>query len=111
MLRKQGDRVFGHYALHIFARYARASARGPQKEPVKPVHEPDRRALETLGIHGNAGASEIHHPDANGGDKSSEERLRTIIAAYTHLKVKKFVRRSGPSRHRPGSVPPAAGSA
>ena len=28
----------------------------------------------------------IHHPDANGGDKSSEDRLRAIIAAYTHLK-------------------------
>jgi DnaJ-class molecular chaperone len=33
----------------------------------------------------------IHHPDANGGDKSSEERLRSIIAAYTHLKQKGFV--------------------
>ena len=30
----------------------------------------------------------IHHPDANGGDKSSEDRLRAIIAAYTHLKRK-----------------------
>jgi DnaJ-domain-containing protein 1 len=87
--------------LHIFARYARAQARGPQKEHVKPVHEPDRRALETLGIHGLAKADEIkkaykslvkiHHPDANGGDKSSEDRLRSIIAAYTHLKAKGFV--------------------
>ncbi len=89
--------------LHIFARYARAQARGPQKEHVKPLHEPDRRALETLGIHGHAGAAEIkkaykglvkiHHPDANGGDKTSEERLRAIIAAYTHLKTRGFVGR------------------
>ncbi len=87
--------------LHIFARYARAQARGPQKEREIKLHEPDRRALETLGIHGAAKADEIkkaykslvkiHHPDANGGDKSSEDRLRAIIAAYTHLKVKGFV--------------------
>jgi DnaJ-domain-containing protein 1 len=89
--------------LHIFARYARAQARGPQAEHVKPLHEPDRRALETLGIHGHAAAAEIkkaykalvkiHHPDANGGAKASEERLRAIIAAYTHLKTKGFVGR------------------
>src|SRR5690606_37749881 len=70
--------------LNIFARSARAQARGPQKEHVKPLHEPDRRALEALGIHGHAPAAEIkkaykalvkiHHPDANGGDKTSEER-------------------------------------
>ena len=67
------------------------------------LHEPDRRALEALGFHGHAKAEEIktaykklvkiHHPDANGGDKSSEERLRSIIAAYTHLKAKGFVGR------------------
>ena len=27
-----------------------------------------------------------HHPDANGGDRSSEERLREIIQAYNYLK-------------------------
>lgn len=89
--------------LHIFARYARAQARGPQKEHIKPLHENDRRALETLGIQGHAGAVEIkaaykalvkiHHPDANGGAKASEDRLRAIIAAYTHLKAKGFVGR------------------
>jgi hypothetical protein len=89
--------------LHIFARYARAQARGPQQEYVKPLHEPDRRALEALDIHGPAKPEEIkqaykrlvkiHHPDANGGDKSSEDRLRAIISAYTHLKSRGFVGR------------------
>jgi DnaJ-domain-containing protein 1 len=89
--------------LHIFARYARAQARGPQQERVVPLHENDRRALEILGFKARAGAEEIkkaykalvkiHHPDANGGDKASEDRLRAIIAAYTHLKVKGFVGR------------------
>jgi DnaJ-domain-containing protein 1 len=87
--------------LNIFARYAWSQSKAPQRERVKPLHEPDRRALETLGIHGKADTVEIkqaykrlvkiHHPDANGGDKASEERLRSIIAAYTHLKAKGFV--------------------
>ena len=87
--------------LHVFARYARSQARGPATERVVQLHESDRRALETLGFQANAKGDEIkkaykslvkiHHPDANGGDKSSEDRLRTIIAAYTHLKNKGFV--------------------
>ncbi len=89
--------------LGVFARYARSQARGPQAERVKPLLEQDRRALETLGFRGHAKADDIkkaykslvkiHHPDANGGDKSSEDRLRAIIAAYTHLKNKGFVGR------------------
>ncbi|MCW6508499.1 J domain-containing protein [Lichenifustis flavocetrariae] len=31
-----------------------------------------------------------HHPDANGGDRSSEERLREIIRAYNYLKTVKL---------------------
>jgi hypothetical protein len=27
-----------------------------------------------------------HHPDANGGDRSLEDRLREIIQAYSYLK-------------------------
>lgn len=90
--------------LNIFARYNwQQSKAGPEREKARPLHEPDRRALETLGFRGNATSAEIktaykslvkiHHPDANGGDKSSEERLRTIIAAYSHLKTRGFVGR------------------
>lgn len=88
--------------LHVFARYRRHQQRGPQQERVRPLHDPDRRALEVLGFVGYAKADEIkvaykrlvkiHHPDANGGDKGAEERLRQIIAAYTHLKSKGFVK-------------------
>jgi hypothetical protein len=88
--------------LHVFARYRRYQQRGPQPERARPVNELDRRALEVLGFGGYAKAADIkvaykrlvkiHHPDANGGDKGSEERLRRIIAAYTHLKTKGFVK-------------------
>ena len=87
--------------LHIFARYQRAQARNPQAPRERKLAELDRRALETLGFTAHAQSIEIkkaykalvkiHHPDANGGDKSSEDRLRAIIAAYTHLKTKGFV--------------------
>lgn len=97
---KANERQFSD-PLHIFAKYARSQARNPTQERERPLHEQDRRALETLGFQANAKSEEIkkaykslvkiHHPDANGGDKSSEDRLRTIIAAYTHLKTKGFV--------------------
>ena len=87
--------------LHIWARYARANARGPAPERTIKMHENDRRAFETLGFKTSAKSDKIkraykalvkiHHPDANGGDKTSEDRLRSIIAAYTHLKQKGFV--------------------
>ena len=94
---KHGD-PFG-----VFARYRYQQSKRPAAERVKPLNEPDRRALETLGIMGHAKSDEIkaaykalvkkHHPDVNGGDASSEERLRTVISAYTHLKKMGFVAR------------------
>lgn len=88
--------------LHIWARYRRANASaGARPEREIKLNENDRRAFEALGFKAGAKSDEIkraykalvkiHHPDANGGDKSSEERLRSIIAAYTHLKQKGFV--------------------
>lgn len=85
----------------VFARYRYQQAKRPASERVKPLNEQDRRALETLGFAKHAKSDEIkaaykalvkmHHPDVNGGDASSEERLRSVIAAYTHLKKTGFV--------------------
>lgn len=87
----------------VFARYRWQQSKRPAAERVKPLNEPDRRALETLGFTAHAKSDEIkaaykslvkkHHPDVNGGDASSEERLRSVIAAYTHLKKQGFVAR------------------
>jgi DnaJ domain len=59
-----------------------------------------RRALEVLGLEADAKRTDIksrfktlvkrHHPDANGGDRGSEDRLREIIAAYNYLKSAGF---------------------
>ena len=59
-----------------------------------------RRALDVLGLEADATRADIktkfkvlvkrHHPDANGGDRTSEERLREIIQAYNYLKSAGF---------------------
>ena len=69
-------------------------------ESSRPVHNAERKAFDTLDLEIDATAVEIkarfkelvkrHHPDANGGDRSSEERLVEIIQAYNYLKATKF---------------------
>jgi DnaJ domain len=59
-----------------------------------------RRALDVLGLEADAKRADIkarfktlvkrHHPDANGGDRGSEDRLREIIQAYNYLKSAGF---------------------
>jgi DnaJ-class molecular chaperone len=73
----------------------------PKKKREKRLTTADRQAFEVLGFEGSKPTAEIkaaykslvklHHPDANGGDRGSEDRLRAIITAYTHLKQKGFV--------------------
>jgi hypothetical protein len=60
------------------------------------VRNAERKAFDTLGLETDASATDIkakfkvlvkrHHPDANGGDRSCEDRLREIIQAYNYLK-------------------------
>jgi hypothetical protein len=78
---------------------------GPQPDPDhKPerriVRNAERKALETLGLEASATTVEVktrfkelvkrHHPDVNGGDRSSEDRLVEIIQAYNYLKTVGF---------------------
>jgi DnaJ domain len=59
-----------------------------------------RRSLDALGLEADANRADIkarfkmlvkrHHPDANGGDRGSEDRLREIIQAYNYLKTAGF---------------------
>jgi len=58
------------------------------------------KALATLGLDANSTSDMIksrykelvkqHHPDANGGDRGSEERFRDVIQAYQLLKTAGF---------------------
>jgi len=69
----------------------------PQARKLKSL---DAKAFDTLGLPENSSASEIksrykelvkkHHPDANGGDRGSEDRFRAVIQAYQLLKQSGF---------------------
>jgi len=60
----------------------------------------EAKAFDTLGLSANAKQEEIkrrykelvkkHHPDANGGDRGSEERFRAVVQAYQLLKQSGF---------------------
>ena len=67
-----------------------------RRRETRVIHNAERKALDTLGLEGDATTQDIkvrfkmlvkrHHPDANGGDRSTEDRLREIIQAYNYLK-------------------------
>ena len=69
-------------------------------EPKRTIRNAERKAFEALGLEVSAEAVEIkarfkelvkrHHPDANGGDRVFEEKLREIITAYNYLKSVKL---------------------
>ena len=75
--------------------------RGGREAPAEPKRRrlsgPVRRALDILGLDETVDAAAIKaqykalvkrfHPDANGGDRSFEERLRDIIKAHDTLKT------------------------
>jgi DnaJ domain len=65
-------------------------------EPARKLRPLERKSLEALGLDERVDRAQIkarfkqlvkqHHPDANGGDKRSENKLREIIQAYNYLK-------------------------
>ncbi len=85
-----------------FGLFEDAARSGPDKpEPRRRVPRTlERQALQTLGLDDTATLNEIksrykelvkrHHPDANGGDRSAEERLRKVIQAYDYLRKSGF---------------------
>jgi curved DNA-binding protein CbpA len=64
--------------------------------PARRLKPLEKRSLDALGLDERADRARIkarfkelvkrHHPDANGGDKRSENKLREIIQAYNYLK-------------------------
>jgi curved DNA-binding protein CbpA len=80
----------------------RARARGTESQaPKKPRYGvAGQKALATLGLDDTADAETVKarykelvkrlHPDANGGDRSLEDKLREIIHAYNYLKSAKL---------------------
>ena len=84
-----------------FELFARSGVRRPSAAREKArqgptLSEAERRALEKLNLEPGAKAPEIKarykvlvkqfHPDANGGDRATEDRFRDIVQAYALLK-------------------------
>lgn len=79
----------------LFAERAKKARTAPaeKRRQLRPI---ERKSLDALNLGDDASREDIkarfkelvkrHHPDANGGDNRSEERLRDIIQAYNHLK-------------------------
>ena len=99
---KRGSRGSGWAADDPFGLFERVASGGrarPAPEGRK-VLNAQRRALDVLGLEADAQRADIkarfkvlvkrHHPDANGGDRTSEDRLREIIQAYNYLKSAGF---------------------
>lgn len=71
-----------------------------QREETRPVRRLEQKAFDVLDLDQTATPAEIktrykelvkrHHPDANGGDRASEDKLRAVLAAYNHLKSAGF---------------------
>ena len=72
-------------------------AEGPRgHKPAKPVRKAERKCLRALDLSSDASSKDIktrfkllvkrHHPDHNGGDRRSEDKLREVIQAYNYLK-------------------------
>jgi hypothetical protein len=82
----------------VFAELGARSRRSESRQEAerRTVRNAERKALHTLGLETDAQRPEIkarfkelvkrHHPDANGGDRGSEDKLREIIEAYNYLK-------------------------
>ena len=72
------------------------SAEQQARAETRAVRNAERKALDTLGLDVGATPHEVktrfkelvkrHHPDANGGDRSTEDRLVEVIQSYNYLK-------------------------
>ena len=85
---------FGVDPFELFSEGVRAEKKA--RTETRPVRNAERKALDTLGLEAGATKAQVksrfkqlvkrHHPDANGGDRSTEDRLVEIIQSYNYLK-------------------------
>jgi hypothetical protein len=81
----------------IGARFRDRMRREQPRADGRPLSGRDRDALRTLGLETDADRKALRqryaalvrqlHPDHNGGDRSSEDRLQKVVEAYQHLRA------------------------
>jgi curved DNA-binding protein CbpA len=77
-----------------------SKAGGTRMQQDRKLKTLEAKAFDTLGLSSSAKQEDIkrrykelvkkHHPDANGGDRGSEERFRAVVQAYQLLKQSGF---------------------
>lgn len=94
-------RDFGtHDPFGFFERARQSATEGEERAQRRPIRNAERKCFSAMDLHEDSTAEEIkarfkalvkrHHPDSNGGDRGSEDRLREIIQAYNYLKQAGF---------------------
>ncbi len=79
-----------------FGGESRVHADRAKVEETRTIRNAERKAFNVLGLETSARRADIkvrfhelvkrHHPDANNGDRSTEDRLVEVIQAYNYLK-------------------------
>jgi hypothetical protein len=82
-----------------FGFFEDAAAR-PSTAPARTIRNAELKALHSLGLEEGATAEEVKtrykslvkrlHPDANGGSRDSEDKLKEVIQAYDYLRSSGF---------------------
>ncbi|EJF92052.1 J domain-containing protein [Bartonella melophagi] len=90
---RSGTAAYQNRMRDPFSFFTKRHSAGTTSRKLKPL---EAKAFDTLGLQANASAEDIkikykelvkkHHPDANGGNRSSEERFRDVLHAYNLLK-------------------------
>ncbi len=90
---RSGSAAYHNRLGDPFGLFGSGAPQAPRKRKLRSM---EARAIETLGLDENATGAEIkarykelvkrHHPDANGGNRESEDRFRDVIQAYRLLK-------------------------
>ncbi|MCB5204451.1 DnaJ domain-containing protein [Neorhizobium sp. T786] len=98
---RSGSAASQHRIKDPFSFVAGGRAKGPRYQTAgRKLKTLEAKAFDTMGLGAAATSAEIksrykelvkkHHPDANGGDRGSEERFRAVIQAYQLLKQAGF---------------------
>jgi curved DNA-binding protein CbpA len=84
----------------FFERARQNAGDDEERTPRRPIRNAERKSFQALDLQETSTPEEIksrfkalvklHHPDSNGGDRGSEDRLREIIQAYNYLKQAGF---------------------
>ncbi|WP_455477883.1 J domain-containing protein [Bartonella sp. B10] len=90
---RSGTAAYQNRMRDPFTMFTQRHSSNTPSRKLKPL---ESKAFDTLGLQANASAEDIkmkykelvkkHHPDSNGGNRSSEERFRDVLHAYNLLK-------------------------